>query len=70
MFHLGNEEIHCFHWKLWLSTKNVLMAGSQWLTKVGILYGKQVIPSQSSFPVRQTFNFLTEGTRTVLLEGI
>lgn len=70
MFHLNNVEICCFDWKLWLSTENVLMAGLQWLTKVGILYGKQMIPSQSSFPLRQTFSFLTEGTRTVLMEGI
>lgn len=70
MFHLSNVEIRCFCWKLWLSAENVLMAGLQWLTKVGILNGKQMIPSQSSFPLRQTFNFLTEQTRTVLMEGI
>lgn len=40
------------------------------LKKVGILYGKQMIPSQSRFPLRQTFSFLTEGTKTVLMEGI
>lgn len=62
MLHLRNVEIFCFDWKLWLSTENVLMAGLQQLTKVGILYRKQMILSQSSFPLMKSLHFLTEGT--------
>jgi len=53
MLHLRYVDIFCFGWKLWLSTENVLMAGLQRLTKVGILYRKQTI--QFSIEVNPPF---------------